>query len=126
MQITFPFRPDGLIDELILRLVQEGLDSIVTVRAEWWSCWVRENGEIKRVDAGFIPRKFKDPVYIGIEGLACVTHPSFLREGHLFGEKVGILEITNPHSSIEVRDATGLQFVEKLMKQWIESPDRSR
>jgi glycosyltransferase involved in cell wall biosynthesis len=118
MEITFPFRTAGLIDELILRLVQEGLDSVVVVRAEFGSCWVRENEVIKRVDAGFMPRKFKDPVYIGIKGLGCATHPTFLREGRLFGEKVGILETTNFYSPIEVRDSVGLQFAEKLMKQW--------
>lgn len=126
MQITYPFRPEGLIDELILRLVQEGLDSVVAVRAEWWSCWVRDNETIKRVDAGFIPRKFKDPVYIGIEGLGCATRPSFLREARLFGEKVGILEISDPYSPVEVRDAVGLQFAEKLMKQWNESHNRNK
>lgn len=118
MEITFPFRPEGLIDELILRLIHEGLDSTVAVRAEYGSCWTRENETIKRVDAGFIPRKFKDPVYIGIKGLGCATHPTFLREGRLFGEKVGILEITDPYSPIEVRDAAGLRFAEKLMKKW--------
>lgn len=126
MQITYPFRPEGLIDELIHRLVQEGLDSVVAVRAEWWSCWVRDNETIKRVDAGFIPRKFKDPVYIGIEGLGCATRPSFLRDARLFGDKVGILEISNPYSPVEVRDAVGLQFAEELMKQWNKRPSRTK
>ncbi|HET6460175.1 MAG TPA: glycosyltransferase [Syntrophales bacterium] len=126
MEITFPFRPEGLIDQLILRLVREGLDSVVAVRAEFGSCWVRENENIKRVDAGFIPRKFKDPVYVGIKGLGCATHPQFLREGRLFGERVGILEITNPYSPVEVRDAAGLSFAEKLMTQWFLEMVRSK
>ncbi len=120
MEITFPFRPEGFIDRLILRLVQEGLDSVVAVRAEFGSSWVRENEFIKRVDAGFIPRKFKDPLYIGIKGLGCATHPTVLREGRLFGEKVGILEITNPYSPVEVRDAVGQRFAEKLIEEWTE------
>ena len=126
MEITFPFRPEGLIDQLILRLAREGLDSVVAVRAEYGSCWVRDDEAIKRVDAGFIPRKFKDPVYVGIKGLGCATHPTFLREGRLFGEKVGILEITNPYSPVEVRDAAGLSFAEKLMTQWSEGAVRNR
>lgn len=126
MEITFPFRPEGLIDQLILRLAREGLDSVVAVRAEYGSCWVRDAEAIKRVDAGFIPRKFKDPVYVGIKGLGCATHPTFLREGRLFGEKVGILEITNPYSPVEVRDAAGLSFAEKLMTQWSKGAVRNR
>ena len=121
MEVTFPFRDKGFIDRLIVRLVQEGLDSVVAARAEFGSCWLRDNDAIKRVDAGFIPRKFKDPVYVGIKGLGCATHPNFLREGRLFGEKVGIMEITNPYSSVEVRDAIGLPFAEKLLMQWAKS-----
>lgn len=120
MEITFPFREKGFIDRLIIRLVREGLDSVVAVRAEFGSCWVRDNDVITRIDSGFIPRKFKDPVYIGIKGLGCATHPKYLREGRLFGEKVGVLEITNPYSPIEVRDSLGLRFAEKLLAQWLD------
>ena len=118
LEITFPFRPKGFIDQLIVRLVQEGLDSVIAVRTEHSSCWVKEDNRIKRIDAGFIPRKFKDAVYLGIKGLGCATHPSFLRQGRLLGEKVGILETTNPYNSIEVRDEIGLRFAEELMKRW--------
>lgn len=118
LEITFPFRPSGLIDQLIRRLVQEGLDSVVAVRAEFGSCWIRENNRVKRIDGGFMPRKFKDPVYIGLKGLGCATHPAILREGRLLGEKVGILETTNPYSPVEVRDRGGLHLAEKLIQEW--------
>lgn len=126
LEITFPFRSEGFIDRLVHRLVSEGLDSVVAARPEYGSCWIREADSLKRVDVGFIPRKFKEPVYIGIKGLGCATHPQFLREGHLFGEKVGILETTNPYSAVEVRDSMGLQFAEELMKRWLKSAGRKQ
>ena len=118
LQVTFPFRPKGFIDQLILRLVKEGLDSVLAARSEYGSCWVRENEAIKRIDQGFIPRRFKEPAYIGIEGLGCATYPIFLRAGHLLGDKVGIVEINNPYSSIEVRDAVGLELAKQVISQW--------
>lgn len=124
LEITFPFRSEGFIDRLVHRLVSEGLDSVVAARPEFGSCWIRESDSLRRVDSGFIPRKFKEPVYIGMKGLGCATYPQFLRGGHLFGEKVGILEIKNPHSPVEVRDGIGLQFAEELMKRWQESAGR--
>ena len=118
LEITFPFRPRGFIDQLIFRLVQEGLDSVIAARPEYGSCWIKDDNRIKRIDTGFIPRKFKDAVFIGIKGLGCATHPSFLRQGHLLGEKVGILETANSYSSVEVRSENELDFAEELMKTW--------
>lgn len=118
MEITFPFRPEGFIDQLIIRLVNDGQDSIIAARAEFESCWVKDGDSIKRIDEGFIPRKYKDSIYIGIKGLGCATHPVFLREGHLLGQKVGILEISNPYSHVEVRDKMGLHYAEALMGRW--------
>ena len=123
MEITFPFRPRGFIDQLILLLVKEGLDSVVAAKPEFGSCWVKENETIKRVDAGFIPRKFKDPVFIGIKGLGCATYPMFLREGRLLGERVGIIEVSNPYSPVEVRDEVGLEFADKLIQGWFSEED---
>lgn len=120
LEITFPFRPQGFIDQLILRLVNDGMDSIIAAKAEFESCWVKDGDSIKRIDEGFIPRKFKESVYVGIKGLGCATHPTFLREGHLLGQKVGILEISNPYCHIEVRDKMGLHFAESVMGKWEE------
>lgn len=118
LEVTFPFRPKGFIDQLIIRLVKEGLDSVVAARTEFGSCWVKEPEGLKQVDSGFVPRKFKEPVYVSIKGLACATHPQFLREGRLLGEKVGIVEINDPYASIEVRDEEGLRFAGLLVDNW--------
>jgi rhamnosyltransferase len=118
LQVTYPFRPAGFIDELVLRLVREGLDSVLAVKPEFGSCWKKENEAIRRIDPGYIPRKFKEPTYIGIDGLGCATYPLFLRTGRLLGDKVGILEIKDPYSSIEVRDKIGLKLAEQLAEKW--------
>ena len=85
MEITFPFRNQTLIDDMIYEFVDKGLDTVIPAKEEFNSCWIEDNGVYRRVDEGFTPREFKKPVYIGIKGLGCVTYPNFVRNGKLFG-----------------------------------------
>jgi CMP-N-acetylneuraminic acid synthetase len=118
LEITFPFRPKQLIDDMIIQLIEDGFDSVLAARRESKSIWSEEDGRIERVDKGDIPRKYKEPSFVGIKGLCCVTHPEFLREGSLLGERIGIYEINNPYSSIEVRGKEDLEMAEKLIEGW--------
>ena len=118
LEITFPFRPPNLIDNMIEQLVKNGLDSIVAAKRENKAIWKEREGRIEQIEEGLTPRQFKDSTYIGLRGLCCVTHPEFLREGSLFGEKMGIYEIDNPYSSIEVREDKDFEMAEKLIDSW--------
>lgn len=114
LEETFPFRPINLIDEIIEQLVKSGFDSVIAAKKEFRSIWKTENGKIERIDKGHIPRKYKEPCFIGMKGLCCATHPEILREGALLGERIGIYEVNNPYSSIEVREGDDFILAEKL------------
>lgn len=118
LEITFPFRSENLIDNLIEQLVKNGLDSILTARRENKSIWRQKGGLIEQIEEGYTPRQFKDPIYIGLRGVGCVTHPEFLREGRLLGDKIGIYEIDNPYSAIEVRSEEDFRLAERLVDPW--------
>ena len=51
-----------------------------------------------------MPRKFKEKILIGLKGVACITHPEFIREGYLVGSNVGMYEVLDPYGPIEVRN----------------------
>ena len=121
LEETFPFRPRHFIDGMIEQLVKSGFDSVIAAKKEFKSIWKEENGQIGRVDKGNIPRKYKEPCFISIKGLCTVTLPEFLREGSLLGEKIGIYEIDNPYSAIEVREEDDFRMAEKLIYSWVES-----
>ncbi|MFA5088095.1 MAG: glycosyltransferase family 2 protein [Candidatus Omnitrophota bacterium] len=121
LEMTFPFRPKNLIDELITQLVSQGLDTVFPARKEFDSCWIKKDKKITRIDEGFIPRKFKDPVYIGCKGLGCATFPLFLREGKIFGEKVGFYDIPDSRYFLEVREEHDFIVAEKFFKAYAES-----
>lgn len=103
LEITYPFRPKGLISHLIDRMLEEGLDTVLAGKNEYGACFLKEDDSLNRIDAGFIPRKYKEPVFVGIKGLGCATHPMFLREGLLLGNNVGIIEIDDPMVALEMR-----------------------
>jgi CMP-N-acetylneuraminic acid synthetase/GT2 family glycosyltransferase len=115
LQVTFPFRPKGLLDDMILQLTQNGFDSVIAARGESKAIWKEKDNKIVLLDEGITPRQYKDPTFIELKGVACVTHPEFLREGKVLGEKIGIYELNNPYSSIEVREKEDFAIAEVLL-----------
>ncbi len=115
---TYPFRPHGFLDKVIEKMINTGVDSIIPVYAEYKSCFRRENGIVKEIDEGFLPREVKEPVYISLAGLGLVTLPKFIREGRQLGDKVGIFEITDRYSRIEVRDQQDIEIASSILEKW--------
>ena len=120
LEITFPFRTKQLIDDMVIQLVKNGFDSVLAVRRESRSIWSEKDGRIERVDKGDIPRKYKEPCFIGLKGLCCVTHSEFVREGSLLGGRIGVYEVSNPYSHIEVRGKEDIILAEKIIEGWDE------
>ena len=117
--MTFPFRQPGLIDDIIKRIVSHGLDSVIAAQRESRSLWQESpDNIIKRLDSGYAPRLYKERAFIGLKGLCCVVHTEFLRQGHLLGSRIGLFEIDNPYSAIEVREEEDFHLAEHLMKAW--------
>jgi len=118
LEITFPFRPIHLIDDMIQQLVDKGFDSVLAAKEESRSIWKENIGKIERIDEGHVPRKYKQPCFVGIKGLCCVAHPEFIRQGVLLGEKIGIYEVNNPYSHLEVRTKDDFKMAALLVKEW--------
>ena len=116
LEETFPFRPPGLLDHMIDKLLEKGYDSIVAARAEaGWLWYEEEDGSIKRLDSGDIPREFKKKSLIGLHGLACITHPEFVRNGQILGQKIGLFKVDHPLAGFEVRDSISADLAVKLL-----------
>ncbi|NQT47290.1 MAG: glycosyltransferase [Candidatus Omnitrophica bacterium] len=113
-----PFRPHNLIDGLIELLFHNGLDSALCGQPTYKSSWQQQGDTFMRLDEGFAARKVKKPIHSGYPGLACVTYPEFIRQGRLLGDKVGIFEIIDLFSVIEITDAKSQQLAEKAFPDW--------
>lgn len=118
LEITFPFRPKGLLDDMIVQLAQSGLDSVIAAKRENKAIWKEREQQIVQLDEGLTPRQFKEPTYVELRGVGCVTHPEFIRQGSLLGQRIGIYEVGNPYAPIEVRDDKELKMASRLLNEW--------
>ncbi len=118
LSITYPFRPKDLIDKVIEQLVNGGYDSILPSISERRSCWVEESKQLRRIDEGFMPSKFKNPVYIGISGLGTATYADILRRGDRLGKKVGVVEVDDILYSIDLGKPAGHKAAQLIIEEW--------
>ncbi len=124
LEETYPFRTPKMLDTMIRRLITEGLDTVIAARRESRSLWLETNGEITLFDEGFMPRQLKQSkAMVGLLGLGCVTRPMLLRHGDLMGGRVGIYEVNDPFSSIEVRDSATLAMAGPMIDDWLKSKE---
>jgi CMP-N-acetylneuraminic acid synthetase/GT2 family glycosyltransferase len=116
LEETFPFRTAELVDDIIDHTLDEGFDSVLAAKRESGSLWQEDGeGSFDRLDSGDAPRLYKEKSYVGLKGLCCVTHPEFIRQERMLGNKVGLYEIDYPLAILEVRDEKGRRIAEQLL-----------
>jgi CMP-N-acetylneuraminic acid synthetase len=122
LEPTYPFREPALLDQLIREFAEGGFDTVIPARTEYNSCWMEEEGTFHRLDDGYVARQFKKPFYTGLKGLCCVCAPATVRQGLLFGEKVGLVSIDDAVSAIEVRGPEDIRLAEVLLSSGLTQP----
>lgn len=115
IEITFPFREMGLIDKMITTLVEEGHDVVVPAKAEFGSCWLSKENVLQPLSDGFVPRKFKEPIWVGLKGVGIATYPGRILKGNLFSGKIKLMQIENQLTQVEIRNANDDKVVQQLI-----------
>lgn len=117
LEETYPFRDNNLIDESIKILLKNGFDTVIAAKQEndGW-IWKKNNDQIIKLEDGDIPSKSKNKIFLGLQGVCCVTYPEFIRKGLLFGEKIGLYEINNKLSYLQVKDIQTYKKFYKFIK----------
>lgn len=114
LEITYPFRPEGLIDGVVSQLIQDGYDTVISAMPEYRACWQEKGGDMVQIALTDQPRQERKPLYVGLPSLACATYPYVLREGTRYGQNIGIFEVDDPVAGVEVRDIKELQRINQL------------
>lgn len=116
---TYPFRQSNLIDKMVKRIKNEGYDTLLAVKHETRGMFLEEENCIKLVAEGFIPSQFKKSRgMIGLLGLGCIIKPSLIKSGELLGKNIGLFEVSDPFSSITIRDSSELSIADNLLRLW--------
>lgn len=117
-QEIYPLRPAWLIDRMIEMLANSDHDSIVAARPLYNSLWRSHEDSLIRIDNGFAPSKYKEPVFMALYGLACVIEPSIILQGEKLGKKAGLMPVEDPYCHLTARSRQELEIIESLVPRW--------
>jgi hypothetical protein len=126
LEATYPFRPGTLIDDMISKLLVEGLDTVIAGKPEERTIWTKNHQELSPVVEPFVPRNTRlSKGVVGLLGLGLVTRPVAIRQNSILSSNVGVSEINDQLSSIEIRtDAQAISF-KPIINFWRTSNDLS-
>lgn len=120
METSHPIRPPDLLEQVVDVLVDQKLDTVVTVYEERHPFWrVNEYGELNAIgDEEAVPRPQRRPLYRQLAGvgLAC-KGDLLLREGRRFGDRVGIIPLRESSALIDTQDPLGLVLAKHVLGQ---------
>lgn len=118
LEEVYPFRPIDMIDDMILKLVNEGYDTVVAGQSEARGIWVETSDKVELLglEEGLsMPSALKESKNIvGLLGLCCVTYSASLRNGIIFSGKVGIIKVIEPLTLISARNDQELKLASIL------------
>ena len=118
MAIDYPLRPPELIEQLVNSLVDQPLDTMVSVYEERYPVWREdEYGELSPIGAEpSTPMGLRKPLYRQLAGLALASRGDLiLREGRRFGNRVGITPLREARWLLDIREPLGLALAEHLL-----------
>jgi rhamnosyltransferase len=114
LEEVYPFRPVDIIDNMILKLVNEGFDTVVAGEIETRGIWLKSQNKLELLDLEenpSMPTLLKESKkIIGLLGMCCVMHTASLRNNCLFSGKVGFVEVNEPLALVSVRTDQELQL----------------
>lgn len=116
----YPFRPSWLIDGLVENLLHADYDSVMSACQEYSPIWRNDGSSLVRIDSDIMPSRFKEPVYRGLFGLGCVTHPGVIQKGNKIGERTGLIMVEDPFSVVALHCEIDIAVAEALESKWDE------
>lgn len=117
IELIYPFRPKGMFDKLIQKLLYGGFDTVVPGYKEYRACWKKNNGSYIRLDNHELKREEREPIQVGVLGLGFATYPELLRQGIKYGKKIGIVDYQDPLIKMELRSPEQMKYLNALLFQ---------
>lgn len=121
LEIYHIFRENGLLDNLIKLLIEEDYDTVFAAYREHHNFWIYIDGQMEELikDIQKQTRKTIMPVYKELAGIGYVNKASFIKKGRRYGDRIGIVSVTNFRSLIDLADYRGekkmLSLIAKLL-----------
>ena len=115
LEISHPFREEGLIDQVVETLIEQGLDSVFTAYEDHHNFWkVNQFGELEPISDERHTRSGRPPLYKEMSGLASATRAEVARAGERLGKRVGVVALTSLYALVDTQDEIGLELARRL------------
>ena len=121
LEEVYPFRKDGIIDNMIIQFIDDGYDTVLAGATENRSIWMSNSDSDIGIQNNIpMPSKLKEfRAIVSLVGLCSVTHTSSLYNSSVFTGKTGIFEISDPLSKMVVKSEEELN-VASMLERYIE------
>ena len=120
LEETYPFREEGMIDNMINELITHGYDTVIPGKSENRDIWLKQSNNVEMVgrhEGVSMPGLLRDSKnIISLIGLCCVTHVASIRNDIVFSGNLGIVEIHDSLTTISARSSEEIEvagFIEE-------------
>ena len=122
LEETYPFRPKELIDQMIAKIIINGLDTVIAGKSEPRGVWIKEHDKVRLLGSEknlTTPRALKESKnIISFLGLCSVTHAASIRNKIVFSGNVGILEVDDAVALISAKTSQDLKLISIVDKNF--------
>jgi len=114
----FPFRTFQIIDKMIEQFQNSDSDSVIAAQPIYNTLWRANEESMERIDNGFMPTKFKDPICKSLYGLGAVMYSGLLLQGKKLGSKTGLFLVDDPYNVFSVSSTEEQKIAQILYPAW--------
>ena len=119
LQPTDIFRPEGIVDQVVRRLLANPeLDSVFSAYATHKNFWRRSDGRYKRLapDIEYGPRQTREHLYREDTGIACATRAKWIERGRRLGDYVDVVVTHEQVTYVDIHDHFTFWLAEQILK----------
>ena len=117
VQITEPFRPKGILDNCIDKLIKDKkVDSCFAAYEQHKNFWIKKSKKILRLskyEERYLSRQIKKPVLREDTGIALATRARLIKLGERIGKNVKYIGYNNPEFNVDINTLQDLKFAKK-------------
>jgi hypothetical protein len=111
-----PFRTPDFLDKIVQEMIDTNVDVLIPAYPEANPCFKKSTDGYEWLDDGFIPRKYKDPIYVSTPGAGMVLSARVVRMGSFTDCRVGIFPIEDEYSRVEICKSSNSAFIDSLFR----------
>lgn len=128
LEVTHPFRPPGIINQVIELALSQDIDSAFLAYEEPHSYWLLgvDGQPVQVGDEMDVPRGIRRPLYRDVGGVVSITRWDNILAGRMYGERLALIPVDDVFVTVDIhegkarhyRDKAGFRLAEALLPEY--------